>query len=168
MKKKQIAITLGVMCFALTLAISMQLRTVQNSNTTVSQSLKENGLRDEVLKWKEKYDNAYQELIQSEKSLEDIRKQATQDDTTSQAKQQEITQNNMLLGMVEVTGPGVEITLTENQAGLTTDGREILDLNLLVVHNDDLKQVMNALNNAGAEAISINRTKSYTNISNYL
>ena len=44
MKKKQIAITLGIMCFALTLAISIQLRTVKSSNTTISQSLKEDGL----------------------------------------------------------------------------------------------------------------------------
>jgi len=61
MKKKQIAITLGIMCFILTMSIAVQIRTVTNSNSTAAQSLVDNGLRDEVLKWKEKYDNAYQE-----------------------------------------------------------------------------------------------------------
>ena len=50
MNKKQIAITLGIMCFILTVAICVQLKTVENTTSTVSQSLKENGLRDEVLK----------------------------------------------------------------------------------------------------------------------
>ena len=156
MHKKQIAITLGVMCFALTTAIVVQLRTVSNNNTTVSQSLKENSLRDEVLKWKEKYDNVYEELTTSTANLEKIRKQATQNDTTSMAKQQDITLNNMLLGLVEVTGPGLEITLADNNTGLTKEGTEVLDISSQVVHNDDLLQVVNALNNAGAEAISIN------------
>ena len=57
MNKKQIAITLGIVCFILTVAISIQLKTVQNSNSTVSQSLTENGLRDEVLRWKENYES---------------------------------------------------------------------------------------------------------------
>ena len=54
MKKKQIAITLGVMCFILTMSIAIQIRTVTSSNSTASQSLINNGLRDEVLRWKRK------------------------------------------------------------------------------------------------------------------
>ena len=97
MNKKQIAVTLGIMCLILTMAICIQLRTVENTATTVSQSFKENGLRDEVLKWKEKYDNTYEELTQSNKDLEEIRKNATQNDTKSLAKQEEIKKNNMLI-----------------------------------------------------------------------
>lgn len=40
MNKKQIAITLGIMCFILTVAICVQLKTVENTTSTVSQSLK--------------------------------------------------------------------------------------------------------------------------------
>ncbi len=114
MTKKQIAITLGIMCFALTLAICIQLKIVQKSNDTVSQGFAEDRLRDEVLRWKEKYDATYEAVNNSTKELEEIRKKATQDDVTAIAKQQEITKNNILLGMTEVTGPGFEITLTDN------------------------------------------------------
>ena len=156
MNKKQIAITLGIMCFILTIGIFIQVKTIKNTNTTVSQSLKENELRDEVLTWKEKYDVAYEQLTESTKQLEKVRKQATQNDVTSLAKQKEITQNNMLLGTQEAQGTGVIITLTDNNTGITSDGMEILDLSKLVVHYDDLIEVINALNNAGAEAISVN------------
>ena len=97
MNKKQIAITLGIMCFILTLAISIQLKTVYNSadTTNLSQSREEDELRDEVLMWKEKYDNEYLALTESSKKLEDIRKQATQNDTHASAKQEEIRKNNI-------------------------------------------------------------------------
>ena len=62
----------------------------------------------------------------------------------------------MLLGTYEVQGPGIEITLTDNNTGISKDGMEVIDLSKLVVHYDDLLEVINALNNAGAEAISIN------------
>lgn len=152
MKKKQIAITLGIMCFILTVAISVQLKTVKNSNATATQSLIDDGLRDEVLRWKEKYDNAYQELLDSEKQLTQVREQATQNNTTANAKQEQIKENDMLLGRVEVKGAGLEITLADNNAAATG----LIDPSTVLVHYDDLLQVVNALNNAGAEAISIN------------
>ena len=156
MNKKQIAITLGTMCLILTTAICVQLKTIENTTTTISQSLKENGLRDEVLKWKEKYDNTYEELTQSNKNLEEIRKNATQNDSKSLAKQEEIKKNSMLMGTNEVRGEGLQIKLADNNTGILKNGNEALDLSSQVVHYDDLIQVVNALNNAGAEAISIN------------
>ena len=156
MNKKQIAITLGIMCFILTIAISIQLKTIKNTNTTVSQSLKENSLRDEVLKWKEKYDNIYGEFDESSKELESIRKIATQDNVTSAAKQEEITQNNMLLGLYDVHGPGLEITLADNNTGILKDGTQALRLEDLLIHDISIIKIINNLNNAGAEAISVN------------
>ena len=41
MNRKQVAITLGIMCFMLTIAISVQLKTMNSANSTVSQSLTE-------------------------------------------------------------------------------------------------------------------------------
>ena len=155
MKKKQIAITLGLMCFILTIAIGIQLKTVRNSNTTISQSLIENGLRDEVLKWKEKYDNLYRELTQSEIQLAEVRKQSTQNDGTSNTKQEQIKQNNMLLGTAKVQGPGIEITLSDNNAA-ANEGLGFINPSDVLVHYQDILQVVNALNNAGAEAISVN------------
>ena len=59
--KKLVSIVLGVMCFALTLGICVQIKTVKGSNSIVGQNYEENDLRAEVLKYKEKYDNRYKE-----------------------------------------------------------------------------------------------------------
>lgn len=152
MNKKQIAITLGIMCFILTVAICIQLKTIKNSNSTIAQSLINDRLRDEVLKWKEKYDNSYSELTESEKQLKTVRQDATQNDTTSNAKQEQIKENNMLLGTLAVQGPGLQITLEDNNTAATA----VIDPSSVLVHYDDILQVVNALNNAGAEAISVN------------
>ena len=139
MNRKQVAITLGIMCFMLTIAISVQLKTMNSANSTVSQSLTENSLRDEVLKWKEKYDNIYMQLGQAENKLEEVRNVATQDSTSSTAKQEELKNNNIILGLTDVTGPGIEIVLKDNN-NISSEllSTQILDMNKLVVHNSDL------------------------------
>ena len=70
MNKKIVSIVLGIMCFALSLGICIQIRTVKNSNSTVSQNYEENSLRAEVLKYKEKYERKYKELEEAEEKLE--------------------------------------------------------------------------------------------------
>ena len=62
MNKIKISIVLGIMCFALTFGIFLQIKTVENSNMQVSQNYEENNLRAEVLKFKEKYDNKLKEV----------------------------------------------------------------------------------------------------------
>ena len=150
MNKKQIAITLGVMCFLLTMAICVQLKTMSSASSTVSQSLTDNGLRDEVLKMKEKYDNTYNELQNAQKELEKIRQAATQNDSTAEAKEQELKENNMLLGNTDVVGDGVEVVLAD--ATVTNS----INPSSQIIHYGDIQDVVNELKNAGAEAIEIN------------
>ena len=156
MNKKQIAITLGIMCFVLTIAISVQIRTMNDANTTVSQSLVDNGLRDEVLRWKERYDNISSDLKNTEKKLEEIRQVATKNDTTSQAKEEELKKNNTLLGLTNVKGDGVIIEVQDGKASETDAFLPIENLSKKIIHNSDLLAIINELNNAGAEAIEIN------------
>ena len=53
MNKKHVAITIGIMCFLLTIGIVIQLNTIKEANNTLGiGNSAENGLRDEVLKWK--------------------------------------------------------------------------------------------------------------------
>ena len=60
MDKKIISLILGLMCVILTYGISVQIKTINGTGTTVSTNAEENELRDAVLKAKEKYDNLYE------------------------------------------------------------------------------------------------------------
>lgn len=139
--KNQVAITLGIMCFILTFLIVLQVNTINNATQTVGQSRTENGLRDEVLKWKEKYDTTYASLEKAENDLKEVREQSSQDNDNNKSMQDELTTANILLGLTEAKGNGITITLE--------DGTDLL-------HEEDIIVVLNELKNAGAEAISIN------------
>ena len=117
--------------------------------------MEENDLRDQVLRMKEKYDNIYAELQNATKKLEQVRENATKDDSEAKAKQEELRLNNMLLCQSDMTGEGVIITLKDG----TTNNSDVLSsltATDVIVHNSDLLQIVNDLKNAGAEAISIN------------
>jgi uncharacterized protein YlxW (UPF0749 family) len=138
------------------MAIVIQVRTVTSSNKVVSQSLVNNDLRDQVLKWKEKYDVAYQELQNSQKKLEEARQSASSNTAGSEEKEEQIKNNNMLIGLTDVQGEGIIITLKDN-TNVTADSLSITDdVSYYLVHDGDLISIVNELKNAGAEAISIN------------
>lgn len=154
MNKKQIAITLGIMCLILTMTIVVQIRTINSANKVVSQTFSSNDLRDQVLKWKEKYDDTYSALQDSEKRLEKIRLQASENTEGSTEKEEELKKNNILIGLTDVSGEGVIVTLKDNQN--STSDSTILDPSYALVHYGDILSIINELRNAGAEAISIN------------
>ena len=146
------SIILGIMCFALTLGIFIQVKTVKGSNMVVSQNYEENELRAEVLKYKERYDNKYRDLEKAEQELEQQREISTANSEELTQKQEEIKEGNKIIGLDEVTGPGVIITLKDSKL----DASSVFDPNSLLIHDGDILAVINELKNAGAEAISIN------------
>lgn len=150
--KKIVSCVLGVMCFALTLGICVQIKTVQNSNSTVSNNYEENHLRAEVLKYKERYENKLKEVEKAEEELEKERKTSTQNSSELKEKEEKIQVNNKIIGLSEVKGSGIIITLKDSKK----DIKNALNPNELVVHDEDILNVINELKNAGAEAISIN------------
>lgn len=149
--QKKISLVLGIMCFALTLGIVVQIRTVSSTNSAVSQNYEENNLRGEVLKYKEKYENKYKELEKAQENLENIRKEATKNNGELEEAENQIKQANKINGTTEVTGPGVIVTLTDGKSISNT-----LNPSILLVHYLDIVSVVNELKNAGAEAISVN------------
>lgn len=156
MKNWKIALTFGIVCCILTIAICIQLKTVDDTNSTVSQTLTSNDLRDQVLKWKEKYDKAVADLENSEVKLENIRLQSTKNDESAINKEEEIKLDNILLGLTDVKGDGIIITLKDNNNVSLSNIGPLDNIEYYLVHAGDLVEVVNALKNAGAEAISIN------------
>ena len=140
--KKVTSIVLGLMCFALTLGIFIQIKTVKGSNSIVGQtSYEEDELRSDVLKYKEKYDNVYRQLEEAEDQLEKERKNSTENDSELEQKEEQIKQGNKMIGLTEVTGPGVIITLNDSKK----DVNSTLNASDLLIHDGDVLSVINEL-----------------------
>ena len=153
MNKKKIALTLGIMTAILTFGICVQIKTINSTNSTYSTSNTVNNLRDEVLRYKEKYDNKYAELEKAEEELEKERESTTGNNDELAKLEEQIKEGNKLLGLTEVTGEGVIVTLKDSTSPIINS---VVDTSQLVVHDMDVLSVINELKNAGAEAISIN------------
>ena len=157
MGKNKIAITLGIVCFILAMAISIQIKTIKNSTSEIGTIISENsGLRDEVLTWQSNNKKLYKSLEKAEKELEEIRTTAISKDEGSLKLEEELKENNKLLGLTDIKGDGVIITLDDNREVNT---EEVLNINQYIVHAEDLLCIVNELFNAGADAISINNQR---------
>lgn len=151
MKNKNTYIAIGIICVVLASAITLQVRTMKRESSAVSLSFANSELKDSLLEWKEKSERAQFELEQSTKKLEEIRKASTQNGENSSDKQAELKRYNMLLGLTDVSGNGITLTVSDSsgESGL-------IDMSSLIVHDTDLRSLVNELANAGAEAIEIN------------
>lgn len=137
MKNKQSSIVIGVMCFLLTMGIVIQVTSIKNESTVIAQENTENELRDEVLKLTDDYNKLYSKLEKNEDKLEKIRESVEKDNKLAGSWSEELEKIECCLGLSKLSGSGVTIELPEG----------------------DLLLVINALNNAGAEAISINNNR---------
>lgn len=150
--KKKISLVLGIMCFALTVGICIQVKTVKNTSSTVSQNYEENNLRAEVLKYKEKYDNLLKETEKIDNDLQQEIEKATENNSELEESKNQINDGNKMIGLTDVNGSGVIITVADSDI----DANSVLNSNDLLVHDSDILKIVNELKNAGAEAISIN------------
>lgn len=156
MSKNKIAITMGIICFSLVFAIVIQIKTINNINLIGIQSSSNSELRDDLLKWNEKYESASYDTQKAEEKLEEIRKQAVQNNPELIQKQSNLKNNNTILGLTDVKGEGVIITLKDNN-NVTNDNIGIADdIRSYLVHDANLRDIIRKLKISGAEAISVN------------
>lgn len=152
-KNNKVAIVLGVVCCILVIAIFAQMKTVNEMENSVGTTLSANSeLIAEVLSAQEDYDKLYAQLEKAEEELEEIRTEATAGNQEATDAETELKENNKLLGLTEVKGEGIIITLDDNRNVESSEG----NLSQYLVHEEDLLQVVNELFNAGADAVSIN------------
>lgn len=165
MNKNKIAIVLGAVCLLLSMAIALQINTIKRTSIGGNKNFSQDALRDEVLRWKEKYETEIRNLEIAEKELTKIREDGAKNDTSASTKEEEITLNNNLLGLTDLEGKGIELTIKDDP-NITTENIGVLDdISNHIVHEQDLRAIVNELKNAGAEAISINDQRITTNTS---
>lgn len=138
----------------LTMAICVQINTIDSATKTVGTTLRDNnGLRDELLSVQGKYEILYKELETKEKLLEQTRQLASNNNEEDSKNEETIKNNQKLLGLTDISGQGIIIRLDENRE---VDSNEVLNINGYLVHEEDLLYIVNELFNCGADAVSIN------------
>lgn len=138
----------------LTMAICIQINTIDAATESVGTTLKDNSdLRDELLSVQGTYESLYKELEDKEQKLEEARQTAANKNEGDTQNETEIKSNQTLLGLTNVSGQGLIIKLDENR---DVNSEEVANINGYLVHEEDLLYIVNELFNSGADAVSIN------------
>ncbi len=142
--KAKITITISIACTALILTMIMftQFKTVDETDITALETMRETELRTELASWKEKYEDVESKIEETNAKIDEYKKELDNDANTAELLQNEIKEAESYLGYNSLQGQGVIITLKNT---------ELRDIDY-----SDILALVNELNAAGAEAISIN------------
>ncbi len=132
-----VALTLG---FLLTLQIQTQQNVVELEEIQAQRAATARNYLDQAML-------RNQELEERHKALTARLEEARKEGGTSPALLAELDRYRMMEGTVDVTGPGIVITIDDRQQ----ENKTVISLG-----NEDLLRIINTLKFAGAEAISVN------------
>lgn len=135
-------ITIGLVCFILTYVIFVQFKVVEETDITQIENARESELKEKLASWKERYDDVEAKVLESQETLNEYNERKASNQETSELVQRELQQAKQLVGITDVKGDGVVVTLKDNE-------EQYIDYN-------DLIELIDELRLAGAEAISIN------------
>lgn len=144
--KNIMTITIGLICFILTCVIFIQFKTVEQTNITEIENLRETELREKIATWREKYEEINLKYEETVKKLNEYKEKRALNQEASELLDKELLQAKTIAGLTNVKGNGIIVTLTDNED--SQEGR--------VVEANDLNTLISELKNAGAEAISVN------------
>lgn len=155
MNKKTATIIIGIMCFILAFMMTLQIRTIKQSESEILTLKHENELRDEIREWKDKYEVISDQVTNLNKIIENYRNASAGE--SSGLLKEELNNANMLAGLISVKGPGIKIILDDTKVleQITLEAG-YYDPNAYVIDDGDIMQIINDLRYAKAEAISIN------------
>lgn len=150
MKKRQ-QLTLSFVALLLGLLIAMQIRSTAGVYNAVP-DLRVTEMRAVLMDTVAQNQLLMREVEDARDKLQQYEASAMKGEGALQLIKQELDNARMLAGLVDVTGPGLVVTLTDSQA-ISVPGD---NPNAYLVHDEDLLKLVNVLAAAGAEAIAIN------------
>ncbi len=142
--KEQIimSIIIGLVCVVLICIISVQFKTIEETDITAIENMKEDELRTTLSEWKTKYEEMYEKYEETLATIDEYNKKIESSEEVSELLDEELEKSNLIAGNTDVYGEGITVTLTDNEKQAITA--------------EDLLELINELRYAGAESISIN------------
>ena len=144
-----VTVVIFIVCIVLVSVMLMQFRTIEQTDITEIENMRESELREALVEWTAKYDEINTQLDEVNNRINEYNKIIEDNEEASELIDEELTESNILVGKTDVYGEGVVVTLVDN------DNYKIIA--------EDLIDLVNELRYAGAEAISINEIRVLAN-----
>ena len=140
-----IIITIGLVVLILTAVIFVQFKTINQTDITALENMREDELKTEISSFKKKVEEIAEEIKDTDNKTKEYQNAIDSNQEASNLLAKELEKQNNLLGKNDVKGNGVIITLTDK------NGKKIT--------GEDIRTLLNELRLAGSEAISINNQR---------
>lgn len=140
-----VTITIGIMCFILTMLIFMQVKTIKQTDISELELMQESELKSEITALKAKYEETISKIQDTNQKILEYEEAIINGEEASNLLKQELKETEDLLGKNGVNGQGIIIKMSNNSSD--------------TINSNDLLELVNILKNAGAEAISINEQR---------
>ena len=140
--KLTITITMGFVVLIFTAVIFVQFKTINQTDITALENMREDELKSEISSFRQKADELTKEIAETDGKILEYQKAIDSNQEASDLLNKELEKQNNLIGKNSVKGNGIIISLTDTKSQKIT--------------GEDLRALLNELRLAGAEAISIN------------
>ena len=140
--KWSLTIIIGIVAALLVTSILLQFKTVDETTNADVEGLRDTELKSQISSYKSKYNEVASQYQNNIAKIEEYTTSATTSTESTNLIKSEYQKSNELLGLTDVKGEGIIITLK--------------DVGENKYSSEDLRSLVNELKYAGAEAISIN------------
>ena len=144
MKKQKIIISviLGIISMFMVFIMSVQFKTINQTDITSLETMQEDELRNEILDLKEKKEELQKQIDEKEQKISEYKETLNNKQKATEVLNNELKEYEEKIGLTDVSGQGIILTLTDS------DEQSYSFSNLV--------DFVNELKYAGATAISIN------------
>lgn len=139
--KLSLTIIIGFTAFIFTMVMFTQFKTIEQTDITAIETMRETELREELARIKANYDDVETKLSDTQNKITEYENQMESEEDSAKLLEEELKEAKMYLGYTNVVGQGIVITLSDGTRS---------------IESYDLINLVNELKLAGAEAISIN------------
>jgi len=151
-------ISIGLVLLIMSFAITLQFRSVSKNETIAgTRNLRVDELLLELKNERDKNSELEKQVDAYENDIAQYREAAETNDNYSKVLSEQLTRAEVLAGMVDVKGQGVTVTLNDIDKRKETAG--ILNANSTLIHDEDIRKVVNELFAAGAEVVAVNDSR---------
>ena len=140
--KITMTISVGIVSLILVMLMFTQFKTVDKTDITAIETMRETELRSELSSWKNKYDEVEKKVLEQDAKISEYKDELKNDENTSSTLEGEVKEAEAYIGLTALKGQGIIVTLS--------------DKDIYNIEYDDILRLVNELNIAGAEAISVN------------
>ncbi len=137
-----LSVIVGIISLLLVGSMFIQFRAVDKSEESNLEGLREDELKTQIATYKSRYEETMEQYETNRNTISEYISTIAENKEATDLLDKELNESSMLLGLTDVEGEGVIITLRDTEEAIYSA--------------DDLLMLVNELKYAGAEAISIN------------